>query len=123
RRPAPCEELLDTAAPTEPASPVGALAPRRRTRFPGSAAQTGGQTPPARPQARWLGSEAALRERVRDHATAVGMDLVDASGDGSSAGRPAAVVIDGAALADGERPLPGSPVPVLVVMDGPDVPV
>lgn len=77
---------------------------------------------------RWSGSEAVLLEQVRDHATAVGMDLVDASCDGSSAdgsstGRPAAVVIDGAALADAEHPLPGSHAPLLVVMDGRDVPV
>ena len=72
---------------------------------------------------RWLGSGDALREQVRDHATAVGMDLIDTTRDGPSAGRPAAAVIDGAALAGGEHPPTGSHTPLLVVMDGPDVPV
>lgn len=123
RRPAPSSDLLPAAVPTEPAGRPDAAPRRRRARFPAPLARPTEATGQGRPQVRWLGSEAALLERVRDHATAVGMDLVDASGDGSSAGRPAAVVIDGAALADGARPLPGPSVPLLVVMDGPDVPV
>lgn len=123
RRPAPPSDLLHAAVPTEPAGRPDAAPRRRRARFPGPPAQSTEATSQGRPQVRWLGSEVALLERVRDHATAVGMDLVDASGDGSSAGRPAAVVIDGAALADDARPLPGPSVPLLVVMDGPEVPV
>lgn len=119
RHPAPLADLLDAAVPTEPTGRAGAAPRRRRTRFPGPSDGPSEPTPQARPRVRWLGSDETVREQVRDHATAVGMDLADASSDGGAV----AVVIDDAALAGGEHPLPGSRAPLLVVTDGPEAPV
>ncbi|GAA1491326.1 hypothetical protein GCM10009626_40720 [Brachybacterium sacelli] len=60
-----------------------------------------------------------MREQVRDHATAVGMDLADASSESGAA----VLVIDDVALAADEHPLPGSHAPLLVVTEGSEVPV
>lgn len=109
--------IVGADVPTEPA-PGGQSTPRRRrSRFPdpGSALPTSASA--TRPAVLWTGSDPSLRELVRDHATAVGLDLVE-----SSAG-PAVVctATDTAALLTGARGPVRTRPPLLVVTDEPEV--
>src|SRR5699024_3719894 len=106
--------LADAAVPTEP-SRVPASAPRRRrSRFPGP----GGPAPGSRPAVRWAGAEGVLRDLVRDHALAVGLDLIDRP-DGAE---PACIILDVAALRAENAPRHRGGAPLLVVTDSPTVP-
>src|SRR5699024_11149453 len=106
--------LADAAVPTEP-SHVPASAPRRRrSRFP----TPGGPAPGSRPAVRWAGAEGALRELVRDHAMAVGLDLLDRPGGAE----PVCTILDVAALRAETAPRSRAGTPLLVVTDSPTVP-
>lgn len=106
--------LADAAVPTEP-SHVPASAPRRRrSRFPGP----GGPAVESRPAVRWAGAEGVLRELVRDHAMAVGLDLLDRPGGAE----PVCTILDVAALRAENAPRHRAGTPLLVVTDSPTVP-
>lgn len=109
--------LADTTVDTEP-SRDGDLTPRRRrSRFPEAEQTAPAPAGQARPVARWAGAEGVLRELVRDHATAVGLDLVDVPTDSSAV----CTVVDAAVLT-ADRPLLRSGTPLLVVTESVDVP-
>lgn len=119
--------LADTAVPTEPRDRGESTPRRRRSRFPDPAAPASTPPAPSRPAARWVGTHDALRELVRDHATAVGLELIDASGPRSGPGGPGAAevvctVADANALTDPGRSLTGGRSPLLVITDDPDIP-
>ncbi|ASK65365.1 hypothetical protein CFK39_05445 [Brachybacterium avium] len=110
--------LADTAVPIEPSPGLGATPRRRRSSFP--APERGASAPGAadRPAVCWAGADGVLRELVRDHATAVGLDLVDGSGDGSTV----CTVTDTDHLTARGRSFGRGGAPLLVVTEAPDIP-
>lgn len=115
---APPLGLVDTTAPMESDDHRGSGPRRRRSRFPGPVA-TAPFTPDGAPSpVRWIGSDEVLREHVRDHATAAGLDLVTGPSDLGAT----CLVLDSAALAHGERPVLAGRIPLLVVTADVDVP-
>lgn len=97
-------DVVDAPVPTSPGDRHDPSPRRRRSRFPGTgrARTAAGSGPgaglPAR--ARWIGADGPLRDLVRDHATAAGIELVGPDGpDGPGA---VCTLVDPAALLDDE---------------------
>ncbi|HEX7352960.1 hypothetical protein [Brachybacterium sp.] len=109
--------LVGAAVPTE-STPGGESTPRRRrSRFPDPGSALPASASATRPAVRWTGSDTSLRELVRDHATAVGLDLVESSADTAVV----CMATDTAALlADARTPVRPR-TPLLVVTDEPEV--
>lgn len=91
---------------------------RRPARFPGAAPAPSFSEDGAPPRLLWVGSDPTLRELVRDHATAVGIDLLDSPGDSAALG----LVIDEDALAAGRAPTSPGRLPLVVVTSQTEVP-
>lgn len=99
------------------AGPSGESPRRRRSRFPVGGPEASGSPSEARGAVLYRGPEGALRELVRDHATAVGAELAAAP-----SARVACEVRAAEALAVGTSlPAPGG-VPLLVVTAADEVP-
>ena len=144
--------LTGPAVPTEPGSRGGSTPRRRRSRFPDPAGRGPAPSSSGRPVAWWAGSDDASREAVRDHATAVGLELVDAPGhltgagastlhahghstsspgerradgdsaDGSGVADPVCTVVDAAAVAGAEGSIGHGRAPLLVVTRAAEIP-
>ncbi|WP_114853562.1 hypothetical protein [Brachybacterium sp. YJGR34] len=95
--------LPGASVPTEPEEHPRSSPRRRRSPFPGAAPPSGAVPAapvPVRARVRWSGTDGPLREQVRDHATAAGLDL----GVDAAAGASVCTVLDGdALLADPSR--------------------
>lgn len=78
--------LLDAAVPTEPDDVRGSGPRRRRSRFPGPGAPGAAGTGGEHASVLWAGADGSLREQVRDHATAAGLELTEASSGTSTVG-------------------------------------
>ena len=121
--------LPEALVPTEPAGGAEATARRRRTRFPGPEPEAPAPGPRGRSAVRWAGSDQVLRALVRDHATAVGLELHGGAVEVGDAGGPVGIgasavvctVVDAASLADGRAPGRGA-APLLVVTGSPEIP-
>ncbi|MGP9538530.1 hypothetical protein ACT3SP_10990 [Brachybacterium sp. AOP43-C2-M15] len=114
----PLSDLLGTAVPTD-SEELGDTTPRRRrSRFPAADVPASPQPAGERPRARWAGADGALRELVRDHATAVGLELAEGPGAG-----PAVCLVAEAGALDPAPGAHGAPdPPLLVVTDSPEIP-
>lgn len=93
-------DILDTAVPTAPGDRHDPSPRRRRSRFPGTGAAGSSLGAGLPAQARWIGADGPLRDLVRDHATAAGIELVGPDDAGA-----VCTLIDGDELAgsDGLR--------------------
>lgn len=83
---------------------------RPASRFPAATSRPAA----AHVRVRWNGADGDLHELVRDHALAVGIDLVDAAAPGAVAGD----IVDEAALSTGQLPSRRAGTPVIVVCSG-----
>lgn len=107
----PAPGVLDSGARALPTGSAPGSPGRRPARFPGASSPSPTSADGAPPRALWIGADPALHELVRDHATAVGIDLLDAPGDAA----PRCLVIDDVELGGpGAPPSPGR-LPLLVV--------
>lgn len=110
--------VLDSGAGSIPAGAPNGSPVRRPARFPGAS-----PTPPASadgvaPRALWVGADPALRELVHDHATAVGIELLDTAGDAAVR----CLVTDDVALAGNAAAATPGRLPLLVVTSQTEVP-
>ncbi|WP_394216783.1 hypothetical protein [Brachybacterium vulturis] len=110
--------LVDAAVPTEPSHRPDGTPQRRRSSFPAPERAAAAPAAAGRPAAWWAGTDEMLRELVLDHATAVGLDLLDGPGEAATV----CTVTDAAGLAAGYRSSGRDGSPLLVVADAPDVP-
>ncbi|MGO2993430.1 hypothetical protein ACTXI9_02310 [Brachybacterium alimentarium] len=97
---------------------LSSAGPRRRpARFPGPSA-----APPTTADGpllvRWAGADEGLRELVRDHAGALGMELSESPSEGTAV----CLVVEAAALEHQERAVRTGRLPLLVVTASPEVP-
>lgn len=117
RPPGPAPAGLDIALPAVPGPDTDVSGRRPRTQFPDPARRPSSSEGEGRSTARWRGPDGPLRELVRDHATAVGLDLIDGPADASTV----CTVIDAATLTE-ERPSDAERTPRLLVTGSAEIP-
>lgn len=110
--------MLDSGARAIPAGAPTGSPVRRPARFPGASPTPPASADGAAPRALWVGADPALQELVRDHATAVGIELLDTAGDAAVR----CLVTDDVALGGDTAPAAPGRLPLLVVTSQTDVP-